>query len=94
MGAFLPLSADTRTTAGLILLTIVTIESGGLLLLRVLRGRHPMTAVQQAFARAGHADAGVLVTLALVCQILADAAKQSGLLASFARKTASGPPPS
>ncbi|MCM8748044.1 hypothetical protein NET02_02685 [Thermomicrobiaceae bacterium CFH 74404] len=81
----LSLSAETRATAGLILLTIVTIESGGLLLLRVLRGRHPMTAFQQAFARAGHAHAGVLVTLALVCQILADAAELSGWLAIFAR---------
>jgi len=81
----LSLSEETRATAGLILLTIVTIESGGLLSLRVLRGRHPMTAFQQAFARAGHAHAGVLATLALVCQILADAAELSGWLAIFAR---------
>lgn len=44
-----------------------------------------MTDFQKAFARAGHAHAGMLVTLALVCLILADAAKLSGVLALFGR---------
>ena len=83
--AALSLSADSRTTAGALLLTIVAVESGGLLMLRVVRGQHPMTEFQHAFARAGHAHAGVLVTLALVGQILADAADLSGPLAFFAR---------
>jgi len=85
MLAALSLSADSRSTAGLILLTIVAVEFGGLFVLRVVRGQHPMTEFQQAFARAGHAHAGVLVTLALVGQILADAADLDGLLAFFAR---------
>ncbi|MDQ5826060.1 MAG: hypothetical protein M3441_17850 [Chloroflexota bacterium] len=79
------LSADTRSTAGVILLTIVAIEYGGVFMLRIVRGQHPATPFQATFARAGHAHAGVLVTLALVCQILADAAAMSGPLALLAR---------
>lgn len=85
MDAALPLSSDTRSTAGVLLLTIVAIEYGGWFLLRVVRGRVPMTDFQRAFARAGHAHAGMLVTLALVCLILADAAQLSGVPAVFAR---------
>jgi hypothetical protein len=67
------------------LLTIVAVEYGGWFLLRVVKGRQPATPFQQAFFRAGHAHAGVLVTLALVGQILADAAHLSGVLAVLAR---------
>jgi len=49
-----------------LLLTIVAIEYGGWFMLRVVRGRQPATPFQQAFFRAGHAHAGVLVILALV----------------------------
>jgi len=79
------LSADARTTAGVLLLTIVFVEYGGTYLLRVVRGRHPLTEFQRSFARAGHAHAGVLVSFALVCQILADATDLSGALATVAR---------
>jgi hypothetical protein len=54
-------------------------------MLRIVQGRQPTTPFQQAFFRAGHAHAGVLVILALVGQILADAAQMSGLLAILAR---------
>lgn len=81
----LPLSAGTKSTAGVILLTIVFIEYGGTYLLSIVRGRQPKTEFQKAFARAGHAHAGVLVTLALVCQILADAAGMTGAPAGLAR---------
>jgi hypothetical protein len=82
----LALSAETRHTAGIILLTIVAIESGGVLMLRLVRGQQAATPFQKAFFRAGHAHAGVLVTLALVCQILADAADVgAGPLAVLAR---------
>jgi len=81
----LTLSHDTRTTAGVLLLTLVAVEYGGWYLLRIVRGRVPMTEFQRAFARAGHAHAGVLVTLALVGQILADAARLDGPLALLAR---------
>jgi hypothetical protein len=57
-------------------------------MLQIVGGRVPLTAFQQSFARAGHAHAGVLVILALVCQIFADAADLSGLQATFARNGA------
>jgi hypothetical protein len=72
------LSEDARTTAGILLLTIVAVEYGGTFMLRIVRGRVAMTPFQQSFARAGHAHAGVLVILSLVCQVLADAADMSG----------------
>ena len=85
MYATLTLSHGTLSTAGVLLLTIVAIEYGGWFMLRVVRGRQPTTPFQQAFFRAGHAHAGVLVTLALVGQILADATRLSGPLAVLAR---------
>lgn len=79
------LSPDSRTTAGVLLLTIVSIEFGGWFLLRVVRGQQPTTPFQQAFFRAGHAHAGMLVTLALVGQLLVDATRLSGVPALLAR---------
>jgi hypothetical protein len=67
------------------LLTIVAIEYGGWFMLRVVRGRQPATPFQQSFYRAGHAHAGVLVTLALVGQILASSVHAAGLLGFLAR---------
>lgn len=85
MQTTLVLSSNTLNTAGIILLTIVAVEYGGWFMLRVVRGRQPATPFQLAFFRAGHAHAGVLLVLALVGQILADAAHMSGMLAFFAR---------
>lgn len=85
MEPILTLSSDTRATAGVLLLAVVFIEYGGWFMLRIVRGRQPVTSFQQAFARAGHAHAGVLVTLALVGLILADAAAMTGILDVFAR---------
>jgi hypothetical protein len=79
------LSDDSRTTAGIFLLAVVAVEYGGTFMLRIVRGRVPMTPFQQSFSRAGHAHAGVLVILAPVCLILADAAHVSGLQATLAR---------
>jgi hypothetical protein len=61
--------------AGIILLTVPTIQYGGYFLLTSLidRNSHYMdNALRQNFFRAGHAHAGVFVILSLVCQILAD----------------------
>jgi hypothetical protein len=63
--------------AGLILITVPTIQYGGYFLLTSLRDKssHYMeNALRQNFFRAGHAHAGVFVILALVCQVLADSA--------------------
>src|ERR687885_2361795 len=85
MHATLTLSHGTLSTAGVLLLTIAAIEYGGWFMLRVVRGRQPATPFQQAFFRAGHAHAGVLVILSLVCMIYVDATHTSGLLAVLAR---------
>jgi hypothetical protein len=73
MSAAVVLSDDSRTSAGVLLLTIIAVEYGGLTLLRSARPLSPIE-FQRAFARAGHAHAGVSVIFALVAQILADAA--------------------
>lgn len=86
MSATVSLSPDSLSTARIILLAIVAVEYGGLFMLRIVRRGQSATAFQRAFFRAGHAHAGVLVTLALVGLILADAADMSGLLDSLARR--------
>ena len=79
------ISDATLGTAGILLLTIVAVESGGLYLLRLVRGRTAATGFQLAFARAGHAHAGVLVILSLVALLYADASGATGILGSVAR---------
>jgi len=81
----LSLSAEARSTAGILLLAIVAVETGGVYMYQVLRRRVVLTLFQQAFARAGHAHAGVLVILSLVVQLYADAAALDGVLAAVAR---------
>lgn len=81
----LVLSDGARTTAGILLLALVTVESGGMYMLRLVRGQHPATPFQIAFARAGHAHAGVLVSLALICQLFAGATMLEGGLEWVAR---------
>jgi hypothetical protein len=71
------MTREARFMAGIILLTVPTIQYGGYFLLTSLRDRssHYMdNALRQNFFRAGHAHAGVFVILSLVCQVLADAA--------------------
>src|ERR687896_2628932 len=81
----LTLSADARGTAGILLLTIVAVESGGLYMYRIIRRHVTLTPFQQTFARAGHAHAGVLVILSLVVQLYADAAAATGTFAGLTR---------
>lgn len=79
------LSDESRVLAGILLLALVTVETGGLYLVKLVRGKAPATPFQMSFARAGHAHAGVLLILALVCQLLADNTDQTGLLDWLAR---------
>jgi hypothetical protein len=72
------MSDESRVLAGILLLALVTVETGGLYLVRLVRGNAEATPFQLAFARAGHAHAGVLLVLALVCQLLADATDLGG----------------
>jgi len=71
------LSNATRDLAGILLLTIVTIEFGGAFMLRVVQGKEPTTDLQKSFFRAGHAHAGVLVILSLVIQLYVDSTDMS-----------------
>lgn len=79
------LSDESRILAGILLLSLVTVETGGLYMLRIVRGAAEVTPFQEKFARAGHAHAGVLLILALLCQVLADATSQTGALDWFSR---------
>ncbi|MDT4988049.1 MAG: hypothetical protein QOI74_2143 [Micromonosporaceae bacterium] len=81
----LQLSDASRIIAGVVLITIVTVEFGGYFMTRIVRGAVDMTDFQKAFARAGHAHAGVLVTLSLICLVLVDAAGLHGFLAWVGR---------
>lgn len=80
----LVLGDGARTTAGVLLLALVAVEYGGTFLLRVSRGSQPVSPLQQSFFRAGHAHAGVLVVLALVCQLYVSAAGLAGLAQTIA----------
>lgn len=74
------LSDESRVLAGILLIALVTVEAGGVYLVSLVRGDLPATPFQLAFARAGHAHAAVLLVLALLCQLFADATTQSGAL--------------
>jgi len=71
------LSDATRNLAGILLLSIVTIQFGGVFMLRVVQGKEPATDLQKSFFRAGHAHAGVLVILSLVIQLYVEATDMS-----------------
>ena len=69
------MTAETKIMSGIILISIVSIELGGYFLLSILSGKQKdleLTDFQKVMFRAGHAHAGVLVILAIICQILAD----------------------
>ncbi len=63
----------TKLYAGITLLLMITIESGGLFLLPLLKGKGGFTPYQRAMFRVGHAHAGVLSILCLVAQLFVDA---------------------
>ena len=75
----LVLSDHSRVIAGVMLITIVTIEFGGSFVTRLATNKLPATGFQKTFARAGHGHAGMLVTLGLVGLLMADAAGLSGV---------------
>jgi len=81
----LQLSSASQYLAAVLLLSIVTVEIGGWYMTTVVRGRWPLTEFQKAFARAGHGHAGVLVSLGLICLLLADAAALDGFFGWVAR---------
>ena len=71
------MTREARMMSGIILITVPTIQYGGYFLLTSLmtKGSGYMdNPLRQNFFRAGHAHAGVIVILSLVCQMLADSA--------------------
>jgi hypothetical protein len=71
------MTREARLMSGIILITVPTIQYGGYFLLTSLMNKgsgYMDNPLRQNFFRAGHAHAGVIVILSLVCQMLADAA--------------------
>lgn len=67
------LADSSRILAAILVFGLVTVETGGMYLVSLVRGDLPATQFQLSFSRAGHAHAGVLLTLSLVVLLLADA---------------------
>src|SRR5260370_24818584 len=71
------MTREARLLSGIILITVPTIQYGGYFLLTSLMDKssgYMDNPLRQNFFRAGHAHAGVIVILSLVCQLLADSA--------------------
>src|SRR3989442_5060718 len=74
--------------SGIILITVPTIQYGGYFLLTSLMNKgsgYMENPLRQNFFRAGHAHAGVIVILSLVCQMLGDAVVLPAPLRWFVR---------
>jgi hypothetical protein len=71
------MTREARLMSGIILITMPTIQYGGYFLLTSLMNKgsgYMDNPLRQNFFRAGHAHAGVIVILSLICELLADAA--------------------
>jgi hypothetical protein len=71
----LQISNLTRLLCGITLITVPVVEFGGVFLLKMIRSREPGymdNPVRQKLFRAGHAHAGVILILSLICQVLVD----------------------
>lgn len=71
------MTREARLMSGIILITVPTIQYGGYFLLTSLMDKNSgymENPLRQNFFRAGHAHAGVIVILSLICQVLADSA--------------------
>jgi hypothetical protein len=71
------MTREARMMSGITLITVPTIQYGGYFLLSSLMNKgsgYMENPLRQNFFRAGHAHAGVIVILSLLCQILADGA--------------------
>lgn len=81
----LELSTEALRLCGILMIAVVTIESGGWYLTRIARGAVPATDFQRSFSRAGHGHAGMFVTLGMVGAVLTDATALEGPAAWVAR---------
>ena len=64
---------------GVLLLALVTVESGGYFLTKVVRGKVPANDLQRNFFRAGHAHAAVLLVLSFAIVSVIDVTDLDGL---------------
>ena len=82
------MTPEAKLISGITLITVPTIQYGGYFLLTSLMEKtsgYMENPLRQNFFRAGHAHAGVIVILSLVCQILADSAFLPSPLVWFVR---------
>ena len=83
------MSDESRILAGILFLSLVTVETGGLYLVKLWKDAAGATPFQIGFARAGHAHAGVLLVLGLLSLLYVDMA---GLDSGWAWIARSGVP--
>lgn len=76
---------QTAVLVGILLLALVTVESGGYFMTRVVRRTVPANGLQVSFFRAGHAHAGVLLVLSIAILSVIDFAQLDGLWGFAAR---------
>ena len=71
------MTREAKLMSGITLIIVPTIQYGGYFLLTSLMNKNSgymENPLRQNFFRAGHAHAGVIVLLSLICQVLADSA--------------------
>lgn len=83
------MSDESRVLAGILFLSLVTVETGGLYLVKLWKDAAGATPFQIGFARAGHAHAGVLLVLGLLALLYVDVA---GLVGGWGWVARSGVP--
>ena len=76
---------QTAVLIGILLLALVTVESGGYFMTRVVRRKVEANALQVSFFRAGHAHAGVLLVLSIAILSVIDFSELDGLWGFAAR---------
>lgn len=81
----LDITDAAQTTAGIVFLAAITVTSGGWFLTRVTLGGVEATDFQRSFFRAGHAHAGTLIILGLLCLLFTEATDLSGFLQWLSR---------
>ena len=79
------MSDESRILAGVLFLSLVTVETGGLYMVKLWKDAAGATPFQIGFARARHAHAAVLLVLGLLCQLFVDQTDLSGFAEWLAR---------
>lgn len=76
---------QTLILIGILLLALVTVESGGYFLTKVVRGQVRSNQLQKNFYRAGHAHAAVLLILSIAILTVIDQVELGGAVDFAAR---------